>query len=75
MNADRTPRASNWRSPAAVVPPGDVTAARRTSALSPVSVSNRAEPRRVCLTSSAATGRGKPESTPASVMASETRNM
>ena len=74
INAERAPWASNWRSPAAVVPAGDVTAARKASALSPVSLSSRAEPSSLWMTSSEATGRGKPDSTPASIIASATRN-
>src|SRR3954453_12028277 len=71
--AERVPCSSNTRRPAAVVPPGDVTMARRATG-SPYSSSIAAEPTNSCRTSASAMGRVKPASTPASVNASATRN-
>ena len=62
--AARTPRASSARNPAAVVPPGDVTAARSASGPSSPWARSIAEPKSVCSTSCAAIGgagrRGRP---------------
>src|SRR5262249_48036124 len=69
----RTPACSSARNPAAVVPPGEVTAARNASGPSGDSASNRADPSSVWVASVAAVGRGSPASTPASTSASATR--
>ena len=68
----RPDRAHLGASPAAVVPPGDVTAAR--SASGPRRSARAASPNRAvsASTSRAATGRGRPTSTPASMSASAT---
>ncbi len=69
----RTAWFSRIRRPAAVVPPGDVTAARSPSGVSPDSASSRAEPMSVWITRTVAVLRGRPLSTPASMRASATR--
>src|SRR5262245_59401879 len=74
MNAARTLWSSSWRTAAAVVPPGEVTRSRSTIGCSPVSRSIFAEPTTVCTTSSVAVVRGSPRCTPASIMASTTKN-
>ena len=68
------PRASSTCSPAAVVPPGDVTAARNESGVSVPSPRSVLAPSRVWRTSAAAVGLGSPTSTPASIIASARRN-
>src|SRR5665647_2797382 len=56
--------------PVMVVPPGEVTFPLSTAGGSPVSRASLAEPYTVCSTSCSATGRGRPTSTPPSIMAS-----
>src|SRR5690606_21395206 len=73
MSAARTARSSSTRTPAAVVPPGEVTAARSASGPCSPSASSRAAPRIVWRTRASAVGRGSPASTPASMRASATR--
>src|ERR1019366_4430832 len=72
-NAARTARPSSTRSPAAVVPPGDVTWARSSSGDSPVTTSSAAEPSKVPTTSWRDTSRERPWCTPASISDSTTR--
>ena len=74
-NAARTPCASSTARPAAVVPPGDVTAARSDSGVV-VAVGRAASPRRAGSGAPVArcVSRGRPTSTPASIIASATRN-
>ena len=74
MNAARTLWSSSWRMAAAVVPPGEVTRSRSTVGCSPVSRSSFADPSMVCTTSSVAVSRGSPRCTPASIIASTTKN-
>jgi len=71
--AARSRADSSSRSPAAVVPPGDVTAARNAAGPSSLWASNVAEPSSVCSTSFSDTSRVNPTSTPASIIASATR--
>ncbi len=59
MKAERTARASRTRTPAAVVPAGEVTWARRTAGSSPVSAINFADPSMVSTTSVWLTSRGE----------------
>ena len=73
MKAERTARASSTRTPAAVVPAGDVASARSDSGSRPVSASNAAEPRMVSTTSVRLTARVRPICTPASMSASATK--
>ena len=73
-SAARIPCVSSACSAAAVVPPGDVTAARSDSGVSPPSLSSVAAPSSVWRTSASAVARGSPTSTPASVIASARRN-
>jgi pyrroline-5-carboxylate reductase len=63
---------SPGRSAAAVVPPGEVTCSRRTVGCCPVSRIIVAAPKSVWTTSSVAVGRGRPSTTPASIIASTT---
>src|SRR5215203_6066582 len=72
--AARTPWRSSSRSPAAVVPPGLVTAVRSSAGLLPLSTSSFADPSRVWNASVSAVSRGRPPRTPASAIASATRN-
>src|SRR5206468_930976 len=72
--AARKPCASSSARPAAVVPPGDVTAARNDSGDSSPTASRRLEPSSVWITSARALSRGRPTSTPASIIASARRN-
>ena len=72
-NAARTPARSSSRRPAAVVPPGEVTAAFSAAGPSSLSESSFAEPSRVWKASVSAMTRGRPASTPASAIASATR--
>ena len=58
--ATRTPRSSSTRRPASVVPPGEVTASRRLSGVSPDSTRSRAAPARVSVARSAAHLGGQP---------------
>ena len=48
MKAERTARDSSARMPAAVVPAGDVTIARKAPGSSPVSAKSLADPSMVC---------------------------
>ena len=73
MKAERTARASSVRTPAAVVPAGEVTMARRASGSRPVSCSSAAEPSMVSTTRVRLTSRVSPICTPASISASATR--
>ena len=60
--------------PAAVVPAGDVTMARRVSGSCPVSLSSAADPANVSTTRIRLSWRLRPICTPASMSASTTRN-
>src|SRR5262245_42917895 len=72
--ADRNPCVSSSFSAAAVVPPGDVTVARSVSGASPLSASSAAAPISVWRTSASAWSRVRPTITPASIIASASRN-
>ena len=66
----RIPPRSSAISPAAVVPPGEVTVSRRSAGCSPVSWARRALPVTVSTASARAMSRGIPRYTPASMRAS-----
>ena len=72
--AERTARASRARSPAAVVPPGEVTAARSCSGSSPGLLEHAGRTDEGLDNQRPAHSRGKPDSTPASMSASATKN-
>src|SRR6185312_10920494 len=73
MKTERTARASRVRTPAAVVPAGEVTMARSTAGSSPVSASSLADPDMVSTTRVRLTSRVSPICTPDSMRASATR--
>ena len=71
--APRTARCSSTRSPAIVVPAGDVTWSRSSAGCLPVSSTILAAPKSVCAANSSASLRGSPAATPPSASASMTR--
>ena len=71
--AARAPCSSSAATPSMVLPPGEHTAARRTAGSVPVVKASRAVPAKVCRANRDALSRGRPQRTPASVIASRKR--